>query len=253
MPLNLIVDALDNVPEALKAEYEPHDGKFRLKVEGLEDTGGLKSALEKERKTRSDLEKKVRKWEALGKTDEEISAMLTAAEQAERDKAEKDGDHAKILKQHQDKWSKEKADLESELNAARASERSAIIGSSIMTALTKAGATEEGTDLLPDRLAGRIKFETENGVRVIKIMQADGETPLAGSGKDGQATFDDLVKEAATKWPSLFKGSGNSGSGKQPGSGGQSGGKTISRAEFSKLDAAEKSKIMAEGKISVVD
>lgn len=217
--LQMTIDTLDTVEETLRPLYEEVEGKFRLKVEGLEDTSGLKNALNAERKRAKELEAKTRKWEALGKTDEEIASLLASNEEAERKRAEADGDHSKILKQHQDKWAAERAGLEAELNAARASERGAIIGTSVMSALTKAGATDEGVDLLPDRLAGRIKYETEDGKRVLKIMQADGETPMAGSGKDGAATFDDLVKEATTKWPSLFKGSGRTGSGMLPGQG----------------------------------
>lgn len=234
MPLKLTVDTLDGIPDALKGEYTEKDGKFVLGVEGLEDTSGLKSALDKERKTRSELEKKVKKWEGLGKSDDEIAELLAAAEKAEREKAEKDGDHTKILKQHQDKWAKEKAGLEAELNAAKASERNAIIETSVLGSLNKAGATEEGIDLLPDRLASRITFETQDGKRILKIMQADGETPMAGAGKDGLATIDDLVKEATTKWPSLFKGSGTTGSGKQPGNGGANG------KDLSKLSPVER-------------
>lgn len=254
MGLKVTVDTLDGINDAHKALYTERDGKFHLDVEGVEDTSGLKSALDKERKARGDLEKKVKRWEGLGKTDEEIQQLIADHDKAERDRAEKDGDHAKILKQHQDKWTKEKSDLEAELTAARASERSAIIGSSIMAALNKAKATEEGVDLLPDRLAARIKFETVNGTRVIKIMQADGDTPMAGNGKGGEATFDDLVKEAMGKWPSLFQGSGQSGSGKPHGSGGgNGGGKTMLRADFGKLSAAEKAKLMAEGKVTIID
>ncbi|MDH3579969.1 MAG: hypothetical protein OEM91_05005, partial [Hyphomicrobiales bacterium] len=51
--------------------------------------------------------------------------------------------------------------------------------------------------------------------RVIKIMSDDGETPLAGSAQDGTATFEDLAKWAVEKFPSLFKGEGRGGSGKQ--------------------------------------
>lgn len=216
MALKLIVDSLDGIPEALHGEYTEKDGKFVLAVDGMEDTGGLKSALAAERTRAKDLEKKVKRWENLGKTDEEIAALLADQERIEREKAEKDGDHTKIVKQLQDKWDKERTTLTAELDAARSSERGAIIGTSVMSALTKAGATEEGIDLLPDRLAGRIKYEIEDGKRVLKIMQADGETPMAGSGKDGAATFDDLVKEATDKWPSLFQGSGITGSGKRP-------------------------------------
>jgi hypothetical protein len=47
-------------------------------------------------------------------------------------------------------------------------------------------------------------------------MAADGETPMAGTGADGTATIDDLVKEAVAKYPSLFKASGAGGGGKNP-------------------------------------
>lgn len=247
MALQLVVDTLDDIPDALKGEYAEKDGKFHLNVDGLEDTSGLKSALEKERKANREKDAKIKRWEALGKSDEEIAELLKAQDEAERKKAEGEGNFDKILKQHQDKWSKEKESLEAELNAARASERSAIIETSVLGALTKAGATEEGLDLLPDRLAGRIHLETVDGKRVLKIMQADGETPMAGNGKDGLATFDDLVKEAAGKWPSLFKGSGQSGSGKEPGKGSGGGSKTISRAEFNKLSPQDRGAKMRDG------
>lgn len=252
MALALTVENLESVPEALRSEYTEKDGKFHLNVDGLEDTSGLKSALDKERKANREAAAKIKKWESLGKSDEEISALLASHEEAERKKAEGEGNFDKILSQHRSKWEKEKSELEAELSAARLSERSAIIETSVLGALTKASATEEGLDLLPDRLAGRITFETVEGRRVLKIMQADGETPMAGSGKDGLATFDDLVKEATNKWPSLFKGSGNSGSGKEPGKGGANGAKTVSRADWEKLSPADRQAKFRDG-FKVVD
>lgn len=240
--LPLTTDNIESIPEAARALYEERDGKFHLPVAGLEDTSGLKSALEKERKAARELEKRVKRWESLGKTDEEIADLLKAQEEAEAKRAKEAGDTEAILKQHQDKWAKERAALESELNAARASERNAIIENSIMAALTKASATEEGIDLMPDRLANRIKFETQDGKRVVRIMQPDGETPMAGSGKDGLATFDDLVKEAMAKWPSLFKGTGAGGSGTPPKqSAGGTGGK-----KRSEMSAAERAAYIKE-------
>lgn len=240
--LPLSTDNIESVPEAARALYQERDGKFFLPVDGVEDTAGLKSALEKERKQARELEKKVKRWDALGKTDEEIAELLKAQEEAEAKRAKDAGDTEAILKQHQDKWQKERAALEAELNASRASERNAIIENSIMSALSKASATEEGVDLLPDRLAARIKFDTEGGKRVVRIMQPDGETPMAGSGKDGLATFDDLVKEATAKWPSLFKGSGAGGGGMSPKqSAGGAGGK-----KRSEMSAAEKAGFIKE-------
>jgi hypothetical protein len=247
MALQLVVDTLDAIPEALRSEYTEENGKYRLNVDGLEDTSGLKSALDKERKTARELDKKVKRWESLGKTDDEIKELLAANEEAERKRAEGEGDFNKILGQHRSKWDKEKSDLEAELTAARASERSAIIETSVLGALTKAEATAEGLDLLPDRLASRIHLETVEGKRVLKIMQADGETPMAGSGKDGLATFDDLVKEATAKWPSLFKGSGQRGSGKEPGRGTGGEGKTIARADWEKLSATDRQAKFKDG------
>ena len=49
MTLKYIVDALDGVDAKFHDLYEKAEGKFRLKVDGVEDTTGLKSALEKER------------------------------------------------------------------------------------------------------------------------------------------------------------------------------------------------------------
>lgn len=214
--LKFSVDSLDDVTEAHRGLYAEKDGKFVLSVEGLEDNSGLKKALETERETRKKYEKEIKAWQRTGKTADEISELLTAAEEAERQKHEKEGNFDALLKQHQTKWEKEKADLAAELEAAKSSEKSAIVGNSLLTALTKAGATEEGIDLLPDRLSNRIKFEREGDKRVINIVAADGVTPLAGTAKDGTATFDDLVKEAVDKYPSLFKGSGQGGSGKLP-------------------------------------
>lgn len=219
MALPYTVETLDTVPESLRGEYTEKDGKFHLNVEGLpepEDTSGLKTALQKERGSRANLEKQIKAWQGIGKSPEEIADLISARDEDERKKAEAAGDHQKILKQHQDQWAKREKELADELNAARSSERSAIVGERLLSALTRAGVTEEGTELLPDRLANRIKFETVDGKRVLKIMAADGETPMAGGGTDGSATLDDLAKEATTRYPSLFKGSGAGGGGKQP-------------------------------------
>lgn len=230
MSLKSVVDTLDSVPEALRGEYTEQDGKFYLNVEDIDNhpgVSGLRSALQKERGSRGNAEKQIKAWQGLGKTPEEIAEMLQKQADDEADKAKKSGDFDKILKQHQDKWAADKAAMEAELNAARASERSAVVGERLLGALTKANVTEEGAELLPDRLAGRIKFETVDGRRVLKIMATDGETPMAGKGADGAATLDDLVAEAITKYPSLFKGSGAGGSGKLPQSG--SGGSGVTK------------------------
>lgn len=231
MALALTVDDITTIPEAARGAYVEKDGKFHLDFE-VEDTAALKGALAKERKAASDAAKELTKWKASGKTPDEIAALLAEQEAAALELAKKNGDHTAILKQHQDKAAAREKELADEVAAARASERSAIVGERVLGALTKASVTEEGAELLPDRLANRIKFETVDGKRVLKIMQADGETPMAGSGADGVATIDDLVKEATTKYPSLFKGSGAGGGGKQPDHKGGGGSGVTKKSDF---------------------
>lgn len=214
--LKFTVDSLDDVEETHRGLYAERDGKFVLTVEGLPEPDGLKTALEKERELRKKYERQIKGWEKVGKTPEEIADLVTQAEERARKKAEDEGDFQTLLQQHQAKWDKERTELQDELSAARDSERGTIIENSLLAALTKAGATEEGIDLLPERLAHRIKFERDGSKRVVKIMAADGETPLAGSAQNGTATFEDLVKETVEKYPSLFKSNGAGGSGKLP-------------------------------------
>ena len=246
MALKHLVDSLDGIPEALHGEYKQIEGgKFQLSVEGLppqEDVAGLKSALQKERERNA----QAKQWETLGKTPAEIKEMLDAQTKREEDEAKKKGDFESIRKQDQARFETEKAALQAELTAARSSERQAIVENNLLASLTKAGATQEGADLLPERLQKRVVIETDNGKRIIKITQPDGVTPMAGKGKDGFATFDDLIEEAKTAWPSLFSGSGNGGSGKQPGATGGTG-KTIKRADFDALPPTEKAAKMRDG------
>lgn len=251
MALALLVDDINTVPEPLRAAYVEKDGKFHLDAE-IEDTTNLKSTMVKEREARKAAEKELAAFKKTGRTAEEIAEFVAAQEAAAADAAKKSGNFDAILKQKQDAWAAEKAALAAERDAAFGSERNAIIENRVMTALTKAKATSEGMDLLTERLGKRIHIETVDGKRVTTIMQADGKTPLAGSGTDGTATYDDLVKEAVKNWPSLFEGTGAGGSG-APTKGGKPGGdKTLTLAQFHALGPVERAAKMKEG-FKVVD
>ena len=212
MALPLVVDTIESVPEAFRTEYAEKDGKFHLSLDGIDDHFVPKSEWKKINDESATRRHQLTAWKKLGETPEKVAEALETQKQL----AAQAGDGAAILKQKQDEWAAEKASMESEINASRSSERSAIVGERLNAALAKAGATEEGLELLPDRLGNRIKFETVNGKRVIKIMKADGETPMAGNGEGGTATLDDLVKETMKKYPSSFRGTGAGGGGKPP-------------------------------------
>lgn len=251
MPLSLTVDSLDSVPEPLRAAYVKDGDKFKLDAE-FDDTAGLKSALAAERALNKTQKAELAAFKKSGKTADEIAEFVAAQEAAAAEAAKKAGNFDAILKQHQDKAGAREKELLGELEIARASERSAIIETSVMGALTKAKATAEGVDLLTERLGKRIKFETVEGKRKIQIMQADGVTPMAGSAADGGATFDDLVTEAGKNFPSLFEGTGAGGGG-TPSKGGKPGSeKTLTRKDFDSLGPMERA-AKIKGGFKVVD
>jgi len=263
MALDLVVEKLDGLPEPVQKLYVEKEGKFHLDVAGVEDTGGLKKALSGERKRASELEKSVNEWKALGKTPAEIQEMIdagkTAQEKALRDAGKFDellAQHRKesgdVLNQHKTTWEKERGTLISERDAAFAMANSSVLKYDLGAALTKAKVTPEGLDLLTDRLAKRVEFQTVDGQRKYEIKTPDGKAPMAGSNSDGLATFDDLVKEAVKIYPSLFEGTGSGGSGMDQRNTRRDAGKTISRAEFDKLDHAARAEAMAK-RIQIVD
>ena len=77
MALKLTLDSLDGLDDGVKSLYAEKDGKYRLDVEGIEDTSGLKSALEKERTARRELEKRAKA--ALSEDDMENLAHWIAS------------------------------------------------------------------------------------------------------------------------------------------------------------------------------
>lgn len=245
--LKLTVDTLDGVAEPIRALYEPKDGKFALKVEGLEDTSGLKSALQKEREAA----RAAKEYQALGLSPAEIAELKLARDKAEEEKARAAGDFDKIRGKLTEQHQSELARLRSELEAVQASEHRAVVTTGLMAALAEAGATNEGLEVLSTILQGRAKIEATDGKRVVKVLDADGVPMIGKGGKD--AGFADLAEWAVSKYPSLFKSKTMAGSGTP--SGGNSAGsakRTMSRAEFLKLSPAEASKAALAG-LQIID
>lgn len=99
-------------------------------------------------------------------------------------------------------------------------------------------------------------FEVKDG----KIVAKDSNgNPIYSRSKPGEiAEFDEALETLVDQYPqkdSILKGANNSGGGARPsnGGGGGSGAKTISRAEFNKLDPAAQMKTMNVDKVAVVD
>lgn len=242
-----VVDKVEDAPEEYREFYEEitegeNKGKFQL-----QNIGSLKNALNHERTGHRDAKakaKEVEAWKGLGKTPEEIRALLDAQQTEEERKNREKGDHEAILRQKQAGWDTERGTLTAEVDTWRTMFQNNVVETKLTGALAKFQATEEGMDLLPNRLKSRVDTKLVDGKVVTRILQEDGSTPMAGSAPDGSATFDDLAKEVVRKYPSLFKGTGGTGSGASN-TGGKGGG-AASGKKRSEMNISEKAAFQRE-------
>lgn len=258
MALAAVVDTLESVPEALRTEYAEKDGKFYLAIDGVDNhhaVGGLKSALANERLANKGLKDLKAKYDSLGLSHDEIAELVSRDAAAAAEALRKKGDVEGVLKQHRDKWDKEKGELSTKADRAEAAARKAVVNSGLLGELAKVKAMLDqpgATDFLTFQLGKRVdlKFD-ENGEAVVSVLAADGKSPMAGSGADGFATMADLAKEAIKNWPHLFEGTGTGGGGAPP-KGGPAGAKVLTRADLEKLTPADRIAKLKDG-FKVVD
>jgi len=242
--LKFTVDDLAAVPAEAHNFYEKTDAGYRLKVEGVEDVSGLKSALAKEREAA----KVARQYQALGMTPEEIAQIKAEREKGEEERARKAGEFDKLREKIAAQHQAEIASIRAEMEAIAKSEQEARIVNGLTSALSEAGASAEGLKLLPGILASRAKMETVDGKRVVRILDADGSAMLV-KGKD--ATFADLAASVANEYPSLFKATTKAGSGTQTATAGAgSAAKTVTRSQFDSMSPLERSRLRG---VKIVD
>lgn len=207
--LKAVLDTLDGLPEAQKDLYdEGEDGKFHLLAEGVEDVGGLKSALDKERKARKDAEAKLKK---VGDFDPDEYERLKAESE---ERAEKEGDVEKKLTNAQKKFDRDKADLEAKILARDKKIHQLVAENVAKDAIEAAGGKPKV--LLPHILASTKVIEEDGDFVAIVTDQKGNERP-AKSG-DKRFTLEDLVLElkADEEFAGAFNGTGASGSGAPP-------------------------------------
>jgi hypothetical protein len=254
MPLALVVDKLDAIEESHRGLYTEKDGKFHLEVTGLDDTSGLKSALEKERaaakanaKAVKDLQDqfagidplKVR--DMMARLENDGEAALIAA-----------GKIDEVIAKRTEKLQKE---LQKQVDAANNSAKAAgeragkfsqrVLDNHIRAAAAKAGLHAHAIEDALFRARSMFAL-SEDGDAV--QLGSDG-TPVLG--KDGKTPFSPVewlegMKETAPHW---FP-AGSSGGGAQGSGSGAGGAKTISRAAFNSMSASEKATIVKTHKIT---
>ena len=212
MALKLFLDSLDGVDESVKALYTEHDGKFKLAVDGLEDTSGLKSALEKERKARRDAEARAKL--ALGEDEleefERLRAEAAKARGAEDIVNQVKARHAKELE------AKEKLAIQYKSTLEKT-----VLESTATQLLAKHGGN---VGLLMPHIMGALRVEESDGQ--FQVVPANA------------ASTDEVVASLKTSYPAAFADSGRSGGGASGGGAGGGGAKTITRAQYDQMGSA---------------
>lgn len=195
MSIKAILDSLEGVEESLHSMYKEADGRYVLDVEGMvseddiethEKTQGLKSALDKERQARKDLEKRSRELEnKAGKvTDEDLEELGQLRElkrKAEEEKRRREGEF--------DKWRDEinnehKSTLEKRdgvIQSLQSQIREDRIGRQIAEACAEHGAP---TQLMQAYIEKHVKSAfDDDGKLQVSVIDNDGTGMIDNEGK----------------------------------------------------------------------
>lgn len=239
----------DTLSDVLKHEYKADGDNFVLDVTSgdgweLANTVNLKSALSKERTDREKFEKELQKWKDI---DPEAAreALKKVKEFGDLDPEKKLAEAKKIFEQQlEDKY----ANLQKQLDAKHKSEIDGAtkkIGSlntklqktMIHEAALRAISDEKGVaELLLPVVTSRARVkEIDNEDYIVEILDDRGNPRISpSSGSTAPMTLGELVKELKSneKFGRAFDGTGQTGTGAQPGTTrNASGGHTISAAD----------------------
>lgn len=251
--LSLTVDDITTVPEAQRALYVEKDGKHHLDVTGIEDTSGLKSALQKEREAVREAKRLQREIEARydGIDPEKVKSMMAKFENDDEAKLIAAGKIDEVVSKRTEKL---RVELQKQVDAAKgetkaSNERAGKFSQRVLDNHIRAAAIKAGlhAHAVEDALfRARNMFSLDDAGEAVQL-DSEGKPTL---GKDGKTPFTPVewlesMKETAPHWfPASGSGGGAGGGSKDAG-----GVKTINREKFNQLNPVEKQKILKTHKL----
>ena len=210
LKLRISAEELAGLPEGIREFYEEKNGAFVLGVDSLEDTSGLKSALEKERKTARELEKLARQYQGLGKSPEEIAELVKAQEESEKSKLEQKGEWEKLKAQLLESHKKELAARDEAVQKMKGTLESYLVDA----AATEAIAAAKGIpQLLLPHVKSAVKVIEEDGKYQVRVVGPDGSPRMNAKGEFlGIKDYVSEMRESEV-FSRAFEGTGTTGSG----------------------------------------
>ena len=228
MPLEAKVDSLEGLSDEVAENYTPlEEGGYQLKIlsgyvakDKIEDTGGLKSALEKERENVANLKRKAKALEEKfgGVDTEEYKLLKDQQREAEEREAEKKGEWEKLKQQMRDQHHEQLEAAGKETARVKKELERHLIDAQATAAIN----SEDGnvTLLLP-HVKSLVKLTEEDGVFKAIVIDATGTPRVDADGNP--LSIKALVSEMRTQdvYAGAFKGTGSQGGGTPPGDGGE--------------------------------
>lgn len=256
MALKAVLDSLDGVADLIKSEYVERDGKFHLDVtpvEGfaLENTSGLKSALQKERSARL---KATERLGILGEVDperikeaveklEEISGWDPEKKVSEAVKARE----AQIVELHKKELGKVSGRSE---KLQRQLER-VLVDQAAERAIIDA---KGNVKLLLPHVKASLRVREDGDVFSAEVVNENGESRIGGN-NGSPMTIPQLIEELkqSADFQTAFAGSGHSGGGTTASAGNaRSGGsRHVSRNDLQRGGVSPED--LVSGKVQIAD
>ena len=222
MSLELILENLDGIDESIKPLYQQgEDGKFRLQVNGIEDTTGLKTALEKERKAKREAEAaKAQLEKQYGAIDlDQYNALMSKFENDEDAKLIAAGKIDEVVSKRTERMQKDhektikslQEERDAALKRAMAFEGK-VFENGIREIAGKAGIIPTATEDVILRAKGTFKLGDDG---LLLAVNADGQPIYGKDGKSGLTVSEwfESQKEAAPHWFPAVGGFGVKGGG----------------------------------------
>lgn len=259
MPLPVVVDKIDAVPEQFRGEYVEKDGKHFLNAvpaAGYEiaDVTKLKSALASERKSVQERDALLKNYEGIDAA-KAREAMETLAQLGDiRELKDLDAKLAGREKQLAEKFEQDRKKIEQKFSSEREALSGAIksLEGQLSATMIDAAAAKAINDakgsvelLLPIvQRSSRIRRDEKTGKVFVEILDADGQVrDSSAAGSTSPMTIKEFIEELRNNpaYGRAFDGTGSSGGGATGGASG-GGGATF---RISEADARNPAKYRA--------
>lgn len=235
------VDVIDDVPEKFRSLYVEKDGKHVF-----QDPAVLVRSLTNAKRERDGLKGEAASaaaWKKLGKSPDEIEALLAKQAEAEEARALKAGEFDKIKAQIIEKHAGE---LEAERAKLTKKDR-AIERFLVDAAATRAIAEAKGSaGLLLPHVRASVKVVEEGDEYTVRIVDAKGDPRV--NAKGDYLSIADLVAEMRESeiYGRAFEATGAGGSGAPSNGKPAGGGRSMPAAEFNRRSPKERAQLMAQ-------